>query len=246
MRRSAPFAAAVALLAGGLGPGTAPAKAAGTVEVMVVGKTRTLAAPTEVRLAARRVKVGSRRCSVAGATPLAALLATRLRVEVRDYGSCGRASRDAGGLFVRRVGPDANRGDDGWFYKVGRRSGSAGAGDPAGPFGDGRRLRAGQRVTWFWCDTGRDGGCQRTLETRPSATSVTPGATLTVKVTGYDNEGRGVAAAGAEVRLGEAVATANDQGVASLPVPATASGPLSLKASAPGMIDAFPRRVAVR
>jgi hypothetical protein len=145
---------------------------------MVVGKSRTLASPAPVRLATRRAKVGGRRCTVAAATPLAALLATRLPVTLRDFGSCGSAARDAGGLFVRRIGPDANRGNDGWFYKVGRRAGSAGAGDPAGPFGDGRRLRRGDRVIWFWCEAGRDGGCQRTLEIRPSSTTIAPGGTL--------------------------------------------------------------------
>ncbi len=52
----------------------APADAA-SVDVIVVGKERVLRAPKDVRLKARTVKVGSRRCRVGARTPLAVLAA---------------------------------------------------------------------------------------------------------------------------------------------------------------------------
>lgn len=217
-----------------------------SVEVMVVGKTRTLEAPVEVRVRARRTRVEGRRCAVGAATPLAALLALPAAVSLRDYGSCGRATRDAGGLFVRRIGPDANRGSDGWFYKVGRRSGTAGAGDRSGSFGDGRRLRDGQRVTWFYCDADADGDCQRTLEVAPAAGRVAAGGALEVTVRGFDNQGRGVAVAGAAVRLGDgATAITAADGTATVTVPAVA-GTAELTAERDGMVPAFPREIEVR
>jgi hypothetical protein len=81
---------------------------------------------------------------------------------LRDYGNCGRTARDSGSLFVTQVGPDRHSGQNGWVYKVDGRSASSGAADPAGPFGDGRRLRGGQRAVWFWCVMGAR-GCQRSL-----------------------------------------------------------------------------------
>ena len=65
------------------------------------------------------------------------------------------------GILVTGIGPDRNRGQRGWVYKVGRRAATAGAGDTGGPFGRGR-LRARQRVTWFYCVRAAD--CQRTLD----------------------------------------------------------------------------------
>ena len=49
---------------------------------------------------------------------------------LRDYGACSRRARDAGSLYVRQIGPDRERGRDGWVYKVGSRAGSTGAADP--------------------------------------------------------------------------------------------------------------------
>ena len=90
------------------------------------------------------VRIGRRRCASATGTPLAALVRARpsRRIGLKDFGSCSRRARDGAGLFVRRIGPDANRGNDGWVYKVGRKVATAGAGDPSGPFGR-RRLRRG-------------------------------------------------------------------------------------------------------
>ena len=56
--------------------------------------------------------------------------------------SCGcstsRASCDPSSLFVMRIGPNKNRGQSGWVYKVGNRQGTTAASDPSGPFGSGR------------------------------------------------------------------------------------------------------------
>ena len=218
---------------------------AATVELMVVGKERILRAPAAVRLTARTVSVAGRRCAAGTATPLSALAGARLPFAVRDYGSCGRAARDAGSLFVTRVGRERNRGRDGWAYKVGRKAGTTGAADPAGSFGTGRRLRDGDRVLWFWCELGSGDGCQRTLEVSPERTSTPAGQPLRVTVRGYDDAGRGVPVAGATVRLAGARAVSGADGVATVTAPATA-GRAALTATADDAVRAFPRTVAVR
>ena len=136
---------------------------------MVVGKQRVLREAGPVKLKARSVRVGGRRCAVGRATPLSALAGTRLRLRLRDYGACGRSPRDAGSLYVRQVGADRASGASGWVYKVGRRAGTTGAADPSGPFGRGR-LKGGARVLWFWCSQGRGQSCQRTLEVSSAPT----------------------------------------------------------------------------
>lgn len=237
MRRIALIAAAVAVAA------PAPAAAA-TVDVMVVGKTRVLRGPKHVKLKPRTVKVAGKRCRVLGATPLSVLAATHLKLGFRDYGSCGKRPRDAGGLYVTAVAGEREKGNGGWVYKVRRRAGTTAAADPAGPFGTGRRLHGRQRITWFWCELQSSGSCQRTLEARPDRTSAAPGEALRVTVRGYDDQGKGVAVQGATVRLGSASAVSGADGVAVLTVPA-ASGTLRLQAERSGMVRAFPRGVAV-
>ena len=185
------------------------------------------------------MKVGGKRCTVAGATPLGVLSRLGLSVKLRDYGSCGKRTADAGGLFVRRIGPDRNRGRNGWVYKVGRKAGSNGAGDKSGPFGRGR-LRDGATVLWFFCRQGAN-GCQRTLEATPERTSVSVGETLKVTVRAYDDLGKGAAAAGVAVRLGQSSAVTGADGVALVPV--TETGRLQLVADKDGMVRAFPREV---
>ena len=228
MRRLVLIALAGALAA------PAPAVAA-NVELMVVGKERVLRQAKQVRLKERSVKVGRRTCRVGARTPLSVLAATRLELGIRDYGRCGRRVRDAVGLYVTKVGRERERGRGGWVYKVGRRTPSLGAADVS------RRLRAGQRVTWFWCEQDAAGGCQRTLEARPDRTTAAPGETLRVTVRGYDDNGRGVAVAGATVRLGAATAVTGADGVAVLEV----VGGGRLQATKDGMVRAFPREVAV-
>ena len=229
--RSLLLAAALLLAA----PIAAPAA---TVTTMVVGKTRTLHDAKQVRLVkSRKVTVGGHRCTVSGKTPLGALAALHLKVGVRDYGSCGRRPADAASLFVKRIGPDRNRGQDGWVYKLGRRTPSTGAADTSA-----RRLRGGDRVLWFWCDTQADGGCQRTLEAKPDRTTAAPGETLRVTVRGYDNNGRGALIEGATVRLGSAVAVTGADGVATLVV----SGPGRVVAAKDGLVRSFPVAVHSR
>jgi hypothetical protein len=228
MRRLVVIAVAIAAV-------PTPAVAA-DVELMVVGKQRVLREATDVRLKERSVKVGRRTCRVGARTPLAVLAATRLKLGIRDYGRCGRRPRDATGLYVAKVAGERERGRGGWVYKVGRKTPSTGAGDV------GRRLRAGQRVTWFWCEQDAAGGCQRTLETTPDRTTAAPGEALRVKVRGYDDNGRGVAVEGATVRLGAATAVTGADGVAVLTV--VDGG--RLQASKDGMVRAFPREVAVQ
>jgi hypothetical protein len=240
---AAAVAAALALPAAAEPPATAAASGP-KVTAMVAGRDGVLRGPRAVRAAKRRVKVGGRRCAVPAGTPLAALAALRVRFRLRDYGACGRRARDAGGLFVFRVGPDRNRGSDGWVYKVGRRAGTGGAADPAGPFGTGRKLRRGDRLLWFWCEMQRSGGCQRTLEAVPDRTAAAPGETIAVTVHGYDDAGRGVAVEGATVRLGSAQAVTAADGVARVPVPP--AGRHELTATAPGAVPAFPGEVRSR
>ena len=228
MRRALLVAAAALLLA------VPQAATAASVTTMVTGKDRVLRSAKPVRLAdTRRVKVGSRRCTVSGRTPLGVLAATSLAIRLRDYGSCGRRPADAASLFITRIGNDRNRGPDGWVYKVGRKVSSAGAGDRSG-----RRLRAGDRLLWFYCRAQRTGGCQRTLEATPDRKSAAPGDTVGVTVRGYDDQGRGVAVEGATVTVGSATATTDAAGVAQVVVPA--AGRLTLGASRTGMVAAFP------
>jgi hypothetical protein len=237
VRRLALILAAVALAA------PAAAEARGKVDVMVVGRSAVLVPAKSVTLKARAVGIDGRRCAIGRATPLSALAGTGVRFRLVDYGSCSRKPRDAGSLYVSKIGPDRERGRDGWVYKVGRKVGSAGAADPAGPFGTGRKLRAGQQVLWFWCVKDRTDACQRTLETT-SATAVAPGAPLAVTVRGYDEDGKGVAIAGATVTLGDATAVTGPDGVATLIAPA-AAGEVALEAAKPGLVRAFPRTVEV-
>jgi hypothetical protein len=238
MRRLWLIPAAAALLAA-----PAPAVAA-KVDVMVVGPDKVLKAPTHVRLKPRTVKVGHRRCHIGAATPLAALAGTHLKFALRDYGRCGRRTQDASGLYVKSVAGGRASGSTGGVYKVGRRAGTTGAADLSGPFGTGRRLRNGQKITWFWCELKTSGSCQRTLEVQPDRTTAAPGGTLTVTVRGYDDFGKGVPAAGATVRLGAASAVTGADGTATLAVPAT-TGDLALEAERDGMVQAFPREVTV-
>jgi hypothetical protein len=223
--------AAVLVLAA---PAAAPAA---TVTTMVVGKSRTLRDAKDVRLVEkRRVKVGGRRCTVKGATPLGVLARLGLTMRLRDYGHCGRRPADASSLFVTRIGPDRNRGQDGWVFKVGRRTPSTGAADVSG-----RRLRNHGRLLWFWCDAQPTGGCQRTLEATPDRTAAAPGEALRVTVRGYDDNGRGTAIEGATVVLGGASAVTGADGVATVIV--LAAGRLRLTASKPGAVRSFPREV---
>jgi hypothetical protein len=152
-----------------------------------------------------RVRVGRRRCAVGSRTALAALLRLRPRhIRLRDFGSCSRHARDAGGLYVAAIGKEAERGRGGWVYKVGRKAATAGAADPTGAFGNGL-LRRRQRVTWFYCLEA--GNCQSTLELRTRL----DGGEVIVSVRAYDDDGKGSPVAGAKV-LGGGASTVTDSG----------------------------------
>jgi hypothetical protein len=219
---------------------------AARVQVMVVGNKRVLLSARTVRAPAARLRASGRRCLVPDSTPLAALVA-RLKLSgtgyhVRDFGRCSnRRSTSSAQLFVDRVGPDRNRGQNGWFYKVNDRAGTAGAGDPSGIRG---RLRSGDRVLWFYCvfDT-RLGSCQRSLELLASALPAVAGGRLSVAVRGYDNERRPRPVEGATVTLGSASAFTNPIGRAELTLPAP--GRYLLGAEKPGSVPAFPLPVRV-
>jgi hypothetical protein len=224
------------LAAGGMAEGGSRAAAAPSIRQLVVFRDGSAMSKT-VSTRATRVCVEGRRCTAGGATPLAALVRSRPgRLRLRDFGACSRRARDGGGLFVDGIRGDVGRGQSGWVYKVGRRAATAGAADPSGPFGRGR-LRAGQRVTWFYCRL-RQGGCQRTLELK---LRTEPGA-LVATVRGYDDEARGVPVEGATVLAGGSSASTDTGGVARLSL---APGRYRAVAEREGMVRSFTERVEV-
>jgi len=240
VRTRAPVAAGLATLAAlPLGGAAASQPAAGAaaprVQQMVVfrdGHART----KRVSTAATSVRVGGRRCAAGDRTALAALVRSKPgRIRLRDFGACSSRARDASGLFVTAIGGDRNRGQRGWVYKVGRRAASAGAGDLAGPFGNGR-LRAGQRVTWFYCVRAAD--CQRTLEVRAEPTS--GGIVATVR--GYDDGGKGVPVEGASVTAGGLTGLTAADGRVQVALP---SGAYRVVARKDGLVRSFAERVEV-
>jgi hypothetical protein len=246
MRRALGVAAAsAALMAAGAeatAVGTADTRAdrsraaAPKIRQLVVFRDGSATSDT-VSTRATRLRVEGRRCAVGDGTALAGLVRSRPgRVTLRDFGACSSRPRDAGGLFVQAIRGDRNRGQNGWVYKVGRRAATAGSADPDGPLGRGR-LRAGQRVTWFYCRL-RDGGCQRTLELTWRAE---PG-TLVATVRGYDDDGRGVPIEGATVTAGGSEARTDAAGGARLTLPA---GRYRAVAEKPGLVRSFTERVEV-
>jgi len=253
MRRIATVAlvavATVVVAATAAEPRTAQAAApySPRVQVMVVGRMRLLKAPTFVYSRPFSLLLGRRRCAVAGGTPLAALEGARRlggpSFHVRDYGGCSLRFADASAMYVDRVGLDYARGRDGWVYKVDRRVGTTSAADLSGPFGSGRRLRAGQRVTWFYCRMGL-AGCQRTLELGAPVRRVAAGSALGVHVHAYDDLARGRSAAGATVTLAGARFVADAGGNVTVTAPAQPGRHL-LYASQPGSIQAVPVEITV-
>jgi len=233
---------------GGL-PVGGSSRAVALVQGMIVGEHgATLFVARSVRASASTVRVGRRQCAVAAGTPLAVLAAVRRAggpsFSVRDYGHCGSSPASSGELFVYSLGGEANRGQNGWEYKVDGAAGSTGAGDPSGPTGDGRLLASGERVLWFWC-VAFGGGCERTLEVAPAASSAPAGGSLAVTVTGYDNEGRGTPVPGATVTLGTDTVTTGRGGRATLAVPATPGG-YAISARKQGLVPSFPETIVAR
>jgi hypothetical protein len=227
MRRLAVPALALAVLAV---PGPADAARRGpSVQQMVVFKGGGAKVAT-VRATAAKVKVGGRRLTAPRATPLAALVRSR-------PGAIGLRSF-SGQLYVRSIGSDRARGQSGWLYKVGNKLASAGAADPSGPFGSGR-LRAGQKVTWYYASLqGQNGPRTLTL----AVTAGTGSAIATVR--SYDDEGRGRPEPGVTVQpVGSAGVTTSAAGTAVVPV---AAGRRSFTATKPGLIRSFPVRATIR
>ena len=230
-------AAAPAALGDGTVKRRAAAAAAPVVDQLVVFRDGK-AVGRKVRARGVYVRVGGRRCAVGSGTALAALVRSRPgAIGLRDYSSCSSRPADAGGLYVRSIRGERGRGQNGWIYKVGHRQATAGAADPAGPFGRGK-LRSGRRVTWFYCVYRR--GCQRTLALRARAEG---GGVLSVRVRGYDDAGRGVLVAGARVSAGARAATTDGSGTARLRLP---PGRHLVRASKPGLVRSFGERVTVR
>jgi hypothetical protein len=214
-----------------------PAAGAVRVQQLVVQKDGDA---RQVKVTARKahVQIHGDNCAVPSATALAALvLSDHPGLKLHDYGSCSGRVRDAGGLFVRSLGGDANKGADGWVYKVGRRWAPAGAADPTGPFGNGR-LKDGARVTWFYCRSNtQKPGCQRTL-----AVSAKPRSAggVHVYVTAYDDRGHGKPSKNATVHAGGVTAKTDADGGADLAIP---PGHHTVYATKPGAIRSFGEEV---
>ena len=187
-------------------------------------------------------------CGIALGTPLAAL-AARARgggkpFAVRDYGHCTRSPANSGQLFVYSLDGETNHGQNGWEYKVNNRSGTAGAGDPGGPFGNGRTLAPGSQLLWFWCQSFA-GGCQRNLGVVGAPERIARGSSFTVTIDGYDNSGRGVPMSGARVTFGGSSAVTGSSGRVTFRAPSR-PGIVSVHASRPGSVPAFPKPIVVR
>ncbi len=242
-------ALALAAAAAPADTGSRVATAAPVVAGMVVGRGGSvLFGAPGVSASATSLRVASRSCAVAAGTPLAALAAMRRAggpaFALRDYGHCGSSPRNSAELFVNDIGGERNRGQDGWEYKVSNVAGSTGAADPSGTAGDGRLLRSGEHVLWFWCSASR-GGCEHTLEAAPASARVRPRSSLQVTVREYDNEGRGSAVARAVLTLGTDFATTGANGRATLIAPSS-PGSYPLRASRSGLVPSFPQTITVR
>ncbi len=239
---------AAASLWPGATPGAAAVSIGPPVRIMVVGAGNLVLSPTRgITATVSTVSVGGRSCGVASGTPLAALATLHLgggpAFAIRDYGHCNSSPRASGQLFVYSLDGETNHGQNGWEYKVNNRSGTTGAGDPSGPFGNGRLIAPGSHVLWFWCQA-TAGGCQRNLVVS-SAGSVAGGGALRVRVTGYDNYGHGAPMSGARVTLAGASAVTGGAGAVTLRAPSR-RGNYSLAASRAGSVPSFPEPVMVR
>jgi hypothetical protein len=236
MRRRISVGVAAASAVAALAP-VAPADASPRVDQLVVFKKGD-ATQQLVKAAGIKVRVGSRRCAVGAGTPLAALLHAGVPgIKLKDYGACSSRPADAAGLYVSRIRNDVAKGASGWVYKVGNRVGTAGAADTNGPFGNGR-LKPGVRVTWFYCHM-KASGCQRTLAIKPKALG---GRKVRVTARSYDDGGKARLVPGAAVHAGDATATTDSHGVATLTV---APGAVGVRAEANGLVRSFEERIDV-
>jgi hypothetical protein len=222
------------------------------VEFMIVGAGNVILQPPRVfTLPAETVSTPHGDCGVALGLPLDALAVlartSRITMSLTDYGHCTSSPAGSGQLFVTAIDGEQNHGLNGWEYKVDGRSGTAGAADPTGPFGNGR-LKPYERLVWFWCQS-FDGGCQRSLEVR-APRSVRRGATFSVTVVGDDNNGNGEPMSGARVSAGASrgasvSAVTGHSGRATFRAPSRPAV-LTVNATRAGSVPAFPVAVQVR
>jgi hypothetical protein len=216
----------------------APAQAASPKVAQLVVFRGGTAVQKQVTAAAVKVKIGKKRCAVGAGTALAALAQSKIgAIQLHDYGSCSSNARDAAGLYVRRIRKDGAKGPNGWVYKVGTKVAPAGAGDPSGPFGNGR-LKSGARITWFYCRMGSR-GCQRTLGVTANALG---GGQVRVTVRAYDDGGKSRAAAGASVHMGSTTAKTDSHGRATV---AAAPGTRKVYAQSKGLVRSYTERIDV-
>jgi hypothetical protein len=225
---------AALVAAGSVAPAAALAAAPRVKQLVVFRDGQALQKMTSTRQAT--VNVAGRRCAAGDGTALAALVRSRPgRLRLRDFGACSLRPRDSAGLLVTRIRSDRNRGQRGWVYKVGHRAATAGAGDMGGPFGRGR-LRAGQRVTWFYCVRAAD--CQRTLEVR--TTPMAGGIVASVR--GYDDAGAGVPIEAATVTASAVTGLTAADGRVQIVLP---PGTHRVVARKDGLVRSFTERVEV-
>jgi len=234
MRARALILAGLAVMALASPPAAATAAAPRIKQLVVFRSEEAVQRTTGTRQAT--VTVAGRRCAAGDGTALAALVRSRPgHLRLRDFGACSMRPRDSAGLLVTGIRSDRNRGQRGWVYKVGRRAATAGAGDMDGPFGRGR-LRAGQRVTWFYCVRAAD--CQRTLELR--TTPMAGGIVATVR--GYDDAGDGVPIEDATVSGSGVTGLTSADGRVQMVLP---PGIHLLVARKDGLVRSFTERVEV-
>lgn len=131
--------------------------------------------------------------------------------------------------LVQKIGTDENAGSVGWQYRVNRVSPQVGA--------DAQQLAQGDRVLWYY---GGSAGA-RELEIAPSSDRVAAGASFTVAVTSYAEDGTVAPGAGAQVRYGASAVTADGAGNATLV--AQGSGVQNVTATRAGDIRSAARGV---
>ena len=116
MRRALLGAGLLAIGVGAAAPAPAAVHAgvaAPRVSQLVVFRDGSSLAKT-VSTKATSVSVGGHRCATGTGTALAALVRSRPgKLRLHDFGSCSRRAADGGGLFVRGIRGDVNKGQNG-------------------------------------------------------------------------------------------------------------------------------------
>ena len=153
---------------------------------------------------------------------------------VRDFGSCARRNaRSSGQLFVTRIARRAQP-RPGRLGLQGQRprAAASGAADATG------RLRAGDRVLWLYCvlDAGERAAASARCASSADEAPGPPGASLRVRVDGYDDERARTPVAGRDAStLGAGSASHRRQSAGTAPLlTLPAAGAYALSASAAG------------